>query len=81
LFSTLGIFQKDTLQQLVKILGSIQAKDLFLRLVSNAEDRSRDLAETPTWLSLPPRHGHQLHHATPSTEPAGSRQSDELLAK
>lgn len=40
-------FFKDTIQQLVKILGSIQGNDIFFSLLRNAEDRSRDLEDTP----------------------------------
>lgn len=44
-------FFKDTIQQLVKILGSIQGNDIFFSLLRNAEDRSRDLEDTPAWAS------------------------------
>lgn len=49
--STITIFWKDTIQQLAKILGSIQGNDIFLSLVRKAEDRSRDLEDTPVWAS------------------------------
>lgn len=73
--STITTFQKDTLQQLVKILGAVQEKAIILSLMRNAEDRSRELEATPVWLSFQPHYSNQLNHATLSTEQEDIRQN------